>query len=148
MHDRVPVHTRVSARGYRCLRAKIYSCTKFSTANGRLEQEDSGGRHGHHGHGHRTHLAAFAAANLDDELVCAGKSARRRRPAALVRACALVSSSSSLASLLSTNVLFPNVQMQSGSNDNESGQPQARVEKESARIGKNSWWPAGRGRFD
>jgi len=56
--------------------------------------------HGHHGHGHPRHPAAIAAANLGEELICAGKSARRRRPAASVRACSLALSSSSSASLL------------------------------------------------
>jgi hypothetical protein len=64
------------------------------------EQEDGGDSHGHHGHGHPRHPATIAAANLGEDLLCAGKSARRRRPAASVRACSLALSSSSSASLL------------------------------------------------
>ena len=95
------VHTRIPAHGDRCLRGKYDShATMQPMGDQTSEQEDGGDSHGHHGHGHPRHPAAIAAANLGEELLCAGKSARRWRPAASVRACSLALSSSSSASLL------------------------------------------------
>ena len=88
---KVPRYTR-EFLGDRCLRGKYDSHATMQlqpTGDQTSEQEDGGDSHGHHGHGHPRHPAATAAANLGEELLCTGKSARRLRPAASVRECSL-----------------------------------------------------------